>query len=131
MIVIDASAVIELILQSELGAKVEARVLTADERLHAPHVLDLEVAQVLRRLVHLKAVTPVRAREALEDHLELYIERAAHEQMLWRIWELRDSLTTYDGAYVTLAEMLDAPLVTCDAGLSRSHGHRARIELIE
>ena len=130
MIVVDASAIVELILQTELGTKVETRVLTPDERLNAPHVLDLEVAQVLRRLVRLREVTPARAREALGDHLELYIERTVHEAMLWRIWELRDSLTAYDGAYVSLAEMLDAPLVTCDAKLAHSHGHRARIELI-
>ena len=131
MIVIDASAVIELVLRTEVGEKVEARVLAPEERLNAPHVLDLETTQVLRRLVHLKEIPLARAREALQDYADLFIERSAHQPFLPRIWELRDSLTVYDGAYVSLAEALDVPLVTCDAKLARSHGHRAEIELIE
>ncbi|MGB6452072.1 MAG: type II toxin-antitoxin system VapC family toxin [Steroidobacteraceae bacterium] len=131
MIVIDASAVIELILRTELGEKVEEWALAPDERLHAPHLLDLETAQVLRRLVQLKEIPLARAREALEDYTELFIERSAHQPLLRRIWELRESLTAYDAAYVSLAEALGVAVVTCDAKLARSHGHRARIELIE
>ena len=131
MIVIDASALIELLLRTELGAKVEARVLSPAERLHAPHLLDVETAQVLRRLVQLKQITASRAREALDDHLELFIERAPHREMLQRIWELRDSLTAYDAAYIALAEAIDAPLITCDTKLAHAHGHRAKIELIQ
>ncbi len=131
MIVIDASAVIELILRTELGEKVEERVLVAQERLHAPHLLDLETPQVLRRLVQLKEIPLVRAREALEDYMELFIERSAHQPLLPRIWALRESLTAYDAAYVSLAEALDVTVITCDAKLARSHGHRARVELIE
>jgi predicted nucleic acid-binding protein len=131
LIIVDASAVIELILRTELGEKVEVRALDPEESLNAPHLLDLEVAQVLRRLVQLREITPARAQEALDDHSELLIERAVHLELLPRIWELRDSLTAYDGAYIALAEALDAPLVTCDAKLARSHGHHAAIELIE
>lgn len=131
MIVIDASAVIELILRTRLGEKVEARALVPEERLHAPHIVDLEVAQVLRRLVQLDEIPRARAQEALEDYADLLIERSAHLPFLQRIWELRDSQTAYDAAYVSLAEALDAPLITCDARLARSHGHRAKIELIE
>ena len=130
MIVIDSSAAIELILRSELGERVESRVLDRDERLYAPHLLDLEVAQVLRRLTHLKEITAVRAHEALEDYAGLLVERSAHRELLGRIWDLRDSMTAYDGAYVALAEALDAPLLTCDGRLARSHGHRATIELL-
>ncbi len=130
MIVIDASAAIELLLRTELGERVELRALTADERLYAPHLLDLEVAQVLRRLTHLKEITLTRAREALDDFAGLFVERAAHRELLRRVWELRDSMTAYDGAYVALAEALDAPLLTCDGRLARSHGHRAVIELL-
>jgi predicted nucleic acid-binding protein len=61
----------------------------------------------------------------------LFIERASHQPLLGRVWQLRESMTAYDGAYVALAEALDAPVVTCDRKLARSHGHRARIELIE
>jgi predicted nucleic acid-binding protein len=105
--------------------------LAAEERLHAPHLLDLEVAQVLRRLTQLKEITAVRAREALDDYAGLFVERGAHRELLQRIWQLRDSMTAYDGAYVALGEALDAPVLTCDAKLARSHGHRARVELIE
>ena len=109
----------------------EARALSPDERLHAPHLLDIEVTQALRRLTQLKEITPIRAKEALGDHSALLIERAAHYDLLPRVWELRESVTAYDAAYVTLAEALDAPLLTCDGKLARSHGHRAKIELIE
>jgi predicted nucleic acid-binding protein len=131
LIVIDASAVLELVLRTEKGKKVEARALDPDERLSAPHLLDLEVTQALRRLVQLKEITAARAKEALVDHAALFIKRAPHHDMVSRIWDLRDSMTAYDGAYVALAEGMDAPLLTCDGKLARSHGHRARIELIE
>jgi len=127
--VIDASAAIELLLRTELGEKVELRVLAPAERLYAPHLLDLEVAQVLRRLTQLKEITLVRAQEALDDYAGLLVEWAAHRELLRRVWQLRDSMTAYDGAYVALAEALDAPLLTCDGRLARSHGHRATIEL--
>jgi predicted nucleic acid-binding protein len=113
LIVIDASAVIELILKTELGQEVEARALDPEERLHAPCLLDLEVAQVLRRLVQLKEITAERAQEALDDHAALLIERATHEGFLPRIWELRESLTAYDAAYISLGEALDAPVLSC------------------
>ncbi len=131
MIIIDASAVMELLLQTSLGRKVEARALDPGERLHAPHLLDLEVAQVLRRMTQLKEITAGRARQALDDYFALFIERAADRDLLDRVWQLRESVTAYDAAYVALAEALDAPLLTCDAKLARSHGHRARIELVK
>lgn len=131
MIVIDASAVIELLLRTVCGKKVEARVLKPEEQLHAPHLIDIEIAQALRRLVQLKELTAARGKQALEDHRSLHIKRASHHDMLPRIWQLRDSITAYDSAYVTLAEALDVPLVTCDAKLARSHGHGAEIELVE
>jgi len=131
LIVIDASAAIELTLRTVLGERVEIRALDPNERLYAPYLLDLEVAQVLRRLVHLKEITAARAREALEDFSALVVERSAHRELLPRIWELRDSMTAYDGAYVALAEALNAPLMTCDGRLARSHGHRATVELLQ
>ena len=97
MIVIDASAAIELLLRTELGERVELRALDPDERLHAPHLLDLEVAQVLRRLTHLKEITAARAHEAISDYAGLLVERSAHSDLLRRVWELRDSMTAYDG----------------------------------
>lgn len=131
MIVVDASAVLELLLRTAKGVKVQDRVLVSGESLHAPHLIDIEVAQTLRRLVNLKEISPARGKQALEDHVALNIKRAEHKDMLERVWTLRDSVTAYDAAYVVLAEVLDGPLVTCDAKLARSHGHTARIELIE
>ena len=131
MIVVDASAVLELLLRTDKGIKVQERVLDPDESLHAPHLIDIEVTQTLRRLVSLRQITAARGKQALEDHVELNVKRAEHKKLLERIWTLRDSVTAYDAAYVVLAEILDAPLITCDAKLARSHGHKARIELIE
>ncbi|HXQ30876.1 MAG TPA: type II toxin-antitoxin system VapC family toxin [Steroidobacteraceae bacterium] len=129
MIVIDASAALELLLGGPLGERVADRVLRETESLHAPHVIDLEVAQVLRRYVARQDLTTERASEALTDFLALGIERYAHVDLLARIWELRANLTAYDAAYVALAEALDCRLLTSDARLARAQGHGARIEL--
>jgi len=131
LIVVDASAVLELLLRTENGVKVQERVLDSEESLHAPHLIDIEVTQTLRRLVSLKEITAARGKQVLEDHLALNIKRAEHKDLLDRVWSLRDSITAYDAAYVALAEILDAPLITCDAKLARSHGHQARLELID
>lgn len=130
MIVVDASAVLELLLGTDRAERVAARVLAPDERLDAPHLLDIEVAQALRRLAQLNSITVARAGQALDDLAGLVIERHSHRELLPRMWQLRDSLTAYDGAYVALGEALDAPVLTCDAKLGRAHGHRARIEVI-
>lgn len=131
MIVIDASALLELLLSTDRAEAVGAIALEPDERLHAPHLLDVEIAQALRRLVQLKEITISRAAQALDDYGGLLIERHAHRELLPRIWQLRNAMTAYDGAYVVLAEALDAPLLTCDAKLGRSHGHRAEIEVVD
>jgi predicted nucleic acid-binding protein len=131
LIVIDASAVLELLLRTERGERVEARVFAAEEGLAAPHLLDVEVVQALRRLVALKQLTGSRAEQSLQDYADLRIERLAHLDLLPRIWQLRDALSAYDAAYVALTEALDSSLLTCDTKLGRSHGHRARIEVVE
>lgn len=130
MIVIDASALLEMLLQTHRAAFVMARALNESQRMHSPHLLDIEVTQVLRRLSQRKEITRERAEQAIEDLMGLVIERHAHQPLLARVWELRDSLSAYDGAYVALAEALGAPLLTCDAKLAGAHGHRATIELV-
>jgi predicted nucleic acid-binding protein len=130
LIVVDASAVLELVLRTEKGKKVEARLLVPEESLHAPHLIDVEVTQALRRLVQLKEITARRGKEALDDHASLHLKRADHKDMLERVWELRESISAYDATYVALSEVLDAPLITCDSKLARAHGHDAFIELI-
>lgn len=131
MIVIDASALLELLLRTENAEAIEARVFVPHERMHAPHLLDVEITQALRRLTLLKDITASRAQQVLDDSAGLVIQRYSHQELLPRIWQLRDAVTAYDGAYVALAEALDAPLLTCDARLGRSHGHRATIEVID
>jgi predicted nucleic acid-binding protein len=130
LIVIDASAVIELLLNSPAGAKVADRIFIEGESLHVPHLLDLEVAQVLRRYALSREITAQRASQALDDFNDLRLHRYAHFDFIPRIWELRTSMTAYDAAYVCLAEALNATLLTCDIKLRNSHGHTARIELV-
>lgn len=130
MIVVDASAVLELLLQSPDAAQVEARLFDSPNALHAPHLLDLEVAQVLRRYERAGQLTAERGGQALADYDGMLIRRYPHTLLLERIWELRANLTAYDGAYVALAERLGAPLVTRDRRLAATPGHRAVIELV-
>lgn len=130
MIVVDASALVEVLLRSDTGMVIEERIFRDGETLHAPALLDVEVAQVLRRYVVRAEMTAPRARAALEIAAAFPIERYTHELFLPRIWELRDNLTAYDAAYVALAEALRASLLTCDARLGAAPGVRAKVEII-
>ena len=127
MIVVDASAILELLLNTTTGSHVAGRLFASGETLHAPHLLDLEVVQVLRRYSRSGELSPERSREALLDFLDLPVNRYPHDLLLNRIWELRHNLTAYDAAYVALAEALDAPLLTCDERLASASGHVAEI----
>ncbi|MGO9604250.1 MAG: type II toxin-antitoxin system VapC family toxin [Candidatus Binataceae bacterium] len=130
MIVLDASAAVEWLLQTPTGARVEARIFSGTESLHAPHLIDIEVTQVLRRYSATGAITASRGRDALQDLLDLSLTRYPHDVLLPRVWELRNNLTAYDAAYVALAEALGAPLVTCDGKIASASRHRARVEII-
>ena len=117
-------------MRTQRADRLMVRALNAAERLHAPHLLDIEVSQVLRRLLQHKEITLTRAEHAFDDLSNLVIERHEHRSLVPRVWQLRDSLTAYDAAYVALAEALDAPLLTCDAKLAGARGHDAKIELV-
>jgi predicted nucleic acid-binding protein len=130
VIVVDASALLEFLLQTSLGARVEARLFGDGDELHAPHLLDVEIVQGLRRLVRTGEVSSGRASEALADLTDLDLHRHAHLDLLIRAWTLRDSISAYDAMYVALAEAIEAPIVTCDTPLAKAPGHRARIEVI-
>jgi predicted nucleic acid-binding protein len=130
VIVVDASALLEFLLQTELGTRVEARLFGRRDEWHAPHLVDVEVTQALRRLARTGELTAGRAADALGDLGELDLHRHVHLDLLLRAWALRTNITAYDAMYVALAEALDAPLVTCDAPLAKAPGHRAAIELI-
>lgn len=130
MIVIDASAMLDLLLGSERGARVAARLADPAETVHAPHVIDVEVAQVLRRYEARGVLAADEASRAIDDLLLFDLERVAHDLLLPRIWELRANLTAYDAAYVALAEALPATLVTCDARLAGAPRLGIDIDLI-
>ena len=132
MIVVDASAIAELLLQTELGTRVEQRLYRGDsaEDLHAPHLLDVEVLSALRRLVRRKQVLAERAEQAIEDLGLLRVIRHGHVDLANRAWDLRQNSTVFDAMYLALAESLDATLVTCDGPLGAAPGHSARVEVI-
>ena len=129
MIVLDASAAIDWLLQTSSGKRIEKRIYAPSESLHAPHLLDLEVTQVLRRLTQQGTVSGTRADEAVRDLLDLRVTRYPHLVLLPRIWQLRHNLSAYDAAYVVLSEKLGAPLITRDRRLASTSGHGATIEL--
>lgn len=129
MIVLDASAAIDWLLQTAVGQQIESRIYSRGESLHAPHLLDLEVAQVLRRLVREAAVSAQRADQALQDLLSLRVTRYPHFVFLPQIWRLRHNLSAYDAVYVALAERLGATLVTRDARLAGSYTRGLNIEV--
>lgn len=129
MIVVDASAVLEVLLQTPAASRLSRRMFDSRETLHAPHLLDVEVAQVLRRYARAGAISPDRGAEALTDLADLPISRYPHFILLPRIWQLRHNLTAYDAAYLALAEALDAPLLTRDRALA-SVGARVRVEVV-
>jgi predicted nucleic acid-binding protein len=129
VIVLDASAAVDWLLQTSAGQRIEKRIYSHNESLHTPHLLDLEVTQVLRRLVREGALPAHRADEAVRDLLDLRITRYPHFVLLPRIWQLRHNFSAYDAAYVVLAEKLGAALVTRDGRLASASGHAAPIEL--
>lgn len=121
---------LEQLLGTSKGQHIQEQYLVEGESFHVPHLLDLEVIQVLRRYSHHRILTNHRATQAMEDFLDFPLTRYPHQPLLSRIWELRENFTSYDAAYISLAEALEIPLVTCDAKLTTAPGHRANMVLI-
>jgi predicted nucleic acid-binding protein len=130
VIVPDASVILEILLARPDADQLENRLFQSGETMHAPHLLDVEVAQVLRRYAARGELRPNRGRVALELLARFPITRYSHEPLLMRIWALRDNLTSYDAAYVALAEGLGATLLTRDRHLASASGNRAKTELV-
>ncbi len=130
MIVVDASVLLETLLRTSAAKAVEDRLFAPGQTLHAPHLLDVEVAQVIRRYAANGEIDGARGRLALGDLADFPLRRYPHDVLLPRIWDLRNNLTAYDAAYVALAEALDAPLLTRDRRLATAAGHHAQIDLL-
>lgn len=130
MIVVDASAILEVLLQSEKADAVSGAIDRAGGIGHAPHLLDVEILHSLRRLAARGEVTERDAAAVVRDLPLLPLNRYSHRELAERVWTLRHNLTSYDATYVALAEVLGFPLLTCDAKLAGSPGHRAAIELV-
>jgi predicted nucleic acid-binding protein len=128
--VLDASVLVEILLQTPLGIRHMDRVLNSNDSFHVPHLLDLEILQAVRRLTLAGEIPIERAEAALVALLDLQLTRHEHTPFIGRIWQLRASMTSYDAVYVALAEGLSAVLLTCDSKLARAHGHHASIDLL-
>ena len=131
MRVADASVVVDMFLGmgGQAGDDLRAR-LSRQEVISAPHLLDAEVAQALRRLSMQGEMAINRATGSLHELAELPLVRYSHTGLLPRAFELRNNVTIYDGLYLALAEALDVPLLTCDAALDGVPGCHASVELL-
>lgn len=130
MIVLDASVILEVLLRMPAGVALEERLFEPEESLHVPHLVDVEVAQVLRRYALAGEVEAGRCRAALDDLASLPLTRYPHDFLMSRVWDLRGNLSAYDAVYVALAEALDAPLLTRDRRLANAPGLGARVEVV-
>jgi predicted nucleic acid-binding protein len=130
VIVIDASAMVDALLSIGSADTAGQRLLSSGELAHAPHLIDLEVTQVLRRRAMAGLITQSRGLMALNDLALAPLFRHSHDFLLPRVWELRHNFSAYDAVYVALAEFLNAPLLTRDRRLAAAPGHRARIDLV-
>jgi len=133
MLVVDASAVAELLLGRPAAERVAEHLAAHGFALHAPHLLDVEVLSVLRRVVAAGDASAARAEEALADFLDLPFERHAHDVLLTRAWALRENVSAYDGMYLALAEALaddGVPLLTADERLVRGAAARSEVEVV-
>ncbi len=130
MIVVDASALLEVVLHTPRGEAIEARLFDGLESLHSPHLLDVEVAQVIRRFEMAGEIEAARAQEALDDFVDFPIRRHPHGFLLKRVWSLRANMTAYDAAYIALAEILEATFMTHDRRLAVAARRHVTVELV-
>jgi len=125
VIVLDASVVVELLTNGRWADALRRDLASSNDPLVVPHLLDVEVASALRRMVAGRRIDAHRIEQLLTELAALPAERYAHTPLLTRIWELRQNFTCYDAAYIALAEETGSVLYTCDSKLGK--GHRARV----
>ena len=128
--VLDASGAVEFLLNTKAGKRLAARLADDAEVIHVPHLIDLEIAQVLRRYVAHGTLSERAGALALDRWRSLDVQRHSHEPFLDRIWQLRDSVTACDAGYVALAEAVSTVLLTGDRRLVGAPGVGAAIEVI-
>ena len=130
MIVIDASVVAHALTEpSDLGARARGTI-DGGGGLHAPQLIDLEVASFLRKRLAAGTLDNEQTNVALGDLIHLPIRRYPHGPMLPRIWELRENVTPYDASYIALAEQLGCTFVTGDARLAKVRAAQCQIEVL-
>ena len=133
MLVIDASAVADLLLARPNAEPIQGHIRSHDYALHAPHLLDVEVLSALRRVVVTGQASIARAGQAVEDLLDLPLERYSHEVLAVKVWELRDNFSAYDATSLALAEALEtggAPLLTADVRFARAARTHSFVEVL-
>lgn len=130
MAVVDATVLAEYLGDAAQAELAHARLLAHRPALWAPHLIDAEVGQTLRRGVRRGEIAAAAAAEALDDLMTMQLRRVKHRKLIPRAWELRDNLSFYDALYVSLAEALEQPLLTFDARIARASGVRAEIEVL-
>lgn len=130
MIVIDASALLEVLLRTPRGAGIETRLFGTPQSVHSPHLLDVEVAQVIRRFAMAREIAVERAQVAFDDLMDFPIWRHPHDFLLPRVWALRNNFSAYDAVYVALAELLEATLLTHDRRLAAAARQHVSVELV-
>ena len=126
---LDASAAFEFLLQTGAGDKISAQ-LNGVTEVHAPHLLDIELASSLRRGVALGTLNGERARQVLDDLRVMRVRRYWHVSLLPRIWDFRNNFSAYDACYLALAEALDATLLTCDKAMTSARLRQGQVELV-
>ena len=129
MIVVDASAMVRILLNISPREDITDLILDSGESVHAPHLLDAEVAQVVRRFAAAAEIDEMRGLLALETLRAFQIQRHRHDHLLPRVWALRHNFTAYDALYVALAESLGGRLLTRDLRLRAATETHTRVEL--
>jgi predicted nucleic acid-binding protein len=129
MIVVDASCLYEVVVDASRAESIRQR-LSADADQAAPHVVDIEVFSLIRRDFLRRSLDDTGAALAVADLRSWPGERYGHRALLARAWELRDNVRGWDAAYVALAEVLGATLLTLDHRLSQAQGPKCPIEVL-
>jgi predicted nucleic acid-binding protein len=130
MMVVDASAVAEVVLGFSGSAALSSRLFEPGQTLHAPHLLDVEVAHVIRRYAFIGDIDDDRGRRAIDNLVDFPIRRYPHDALLPRVWDLRGHISASDAVYVALAEALEAPLLTRDGRLAEAVQRFTRVQLV-